>query len=79
MVREIRGWGPGVEAAEPRVVPSLAKRSFELQQAGTDAALVVSVERFLPDGLPRVQSKISIPEINCDCRFQFFFAFMILH
>ena len=48
------GWGPGVEAAKPEVVPSLLKGDPEFQQAGTDTAPVVPTEHFLPDCLPRV-------------------------
>ena len=51
---EVGGRGPGVEAAKPEVVPSLAKGAPEFQQAGTDTAQSVPTERFLPNRLPRV-------------------------
>ena len=50
---EVQGWGPGVEAAEPEVVPTLAEGVPELQ-AGADAVLVVAADLLLPDRLPRV-------------------------
>ena len=53
-VWEVGGLGPGIEAAEPEIVPPLAKGASELLQVGTDAAPVVSAERSLPDRLPCV-------------------------
>ena len=53
-VREVGGRGPGVKAAEPEIVPTLAKGAPELEQAGADAAPVVLTEGFLSDRLPCV-------------------------
>ena len=50
-VWEVGGRGPGVEAAKPEFVTTLVEGASELQQAGADAAQVVSVERFSA-GLP---------------------------
>ena len=36
-VRDVEGWGRGVEAAEPGVVPPLAEGAPEFQQAGADS------------------------------------------
>ena len=51
---EVGGRGPGVEAAEPKIIPSPEEGVSELQQAGADAAPVVSAERLLLDRLPRI-------------------------
>ena len=64
---EAGGWGPGVQAAEPEIVPPLAQGASELQQAGANAAPVVSVERFLPDHLPRIVREYLV---NVDGRYE---------
>ena len=51
---EVGGRRPGAETAEPEVLPPLVEGVPELQQAGADAAPVVSAERLLPDLMPRV-------------------------
>ena len=43
-----------VKAAEPEIVPALAKGVSELQQAGANPSPVVSGERFLSGCLPLV-------------------------
>ena len=48
-VWEVGGWGPGVEAAEPEIVPPC-----ELQNAGADASPAVFVECLLLDHLPAI-------------------------
>ena len=45
---------PGVEAAEPEIVPPLAKGASELQQAGADVEPVVPAQCFMSDHLPCV-------------------------
>ena len=48
---EVRGQGPGIEAAEPEIIRPLAKGASELKQMGADTAPVVSAELFLSDRL----------------------------
>ena len=56
-VREVGGRRPGVGSVEPAIIPALTEGVPELQQAGADAATVVSNERLLPDCLPRVRTE----------------------
>ena len=51
---EVGGWRPRAEMAEPEVLPPLSKGVPDLQQAGADAAPVVSAERLLLDLPPHV-------------------------
>ena len=53
-LREVGGWGPVVEAAEPGIVQPFAKGAPEFQQVGADTAPVVPTERFLSQSLPCV-------------------------
>ena len=62
---EVGGGGPGAEAAEPEIVPLLARGALELQQAGADTVPVVFVERFLPDRLPRVVREYPVVVEGC--------------
>ena len=51
---EVRGCGPGVEAAAPKGVSLLAEVVSEVHEVGADAAPVVSAERPLPHRLSSV-------------------------
>ena len=53
-VWEVGGRHPGVEMAEPEVVPPLSEGVLDLQQTGANAAPVVPAERLPLDPLPRV-------------------------
>ena len=59
-VSEVEGRGPGVEAAEPEIVPLLVEGASELQQAVADAAPVVSAQRLLPNRLPCIIRDYSV-------------------
>ena len=53
-VWEVGGRGAGVKGEEQEIVRLLAKNVPELQQAGANAAPIVSVERFLLNRLPLI-------------------------
>ena len=57
---ELGGRGPGVQVAEPEVVPPLAEGAPEFQQVGADTAPIVPTECFLADCLPRAAGEYSV-------------------
>ena len=63
--REVGGQGPGVEAAEPEILQLLAKGVPEIQQAGADAAPVISTKQFSPDRLPCVVREYPVVVEGC--------------
>ena len=46
-LREVGGRGPGAESSQPEVIRALAKGVLKLQQAGANAAPVVSADHLL--------------------------------
>ena len=45
-MRKVGSWGPGVEPAEPDIIPAPTKGVFKLAQAGANGALPVAVEHL---------------------------------